>query len=186
MIRMVVGLGNPPRKYQDTRHNLGYKVLDLLLENFKLKLKAGRGDYHFAATEIDNRDIYLVKPNTYMNDSGLAVLQAVEKFGLNPEELLVVCDDFNLPLGKTRIRERGSEGGHKGLRSIIYHLNSQEFPRVRLGIGLPPSGVPAEEYVLEKFSSEEKKIVNEMLDKACQVVTTALSLGIKESMQKFN
>src|SRR4030066_81737 len=115
MIRMVVGLGNPPRKYQDPRHNLGYKVLDLLLENFKLKLKAGRGDYHFAATEIDNRDIYLVKPDTYMNDSGLAVLQAVEK-----------------------------------------------------------------------FSSEEKKIVNEMLDKACQVVTTALSLGIKESMQKFN
>jgi len=186
MLRMVVGLGNPHRKYQDTRHNLGYKVLDLLLENFKLKLKAGKGDYHFATTEIDNREIYLVKPSTYMNDSGLAVIQAVEKFSINPEELLVFCDDFNLPLGKIRIRERGSEGGHKGLRSTIYHLNSQEFPRIRLGIGLPPAGVPAEEYVLEKFSPEEKKIVNEMLDKACQAVMTALSLGIKESMQKFN
>ena len=186
MIRMVAGLGNPPRKYQDTRHNLGYKVLDLLLEKFKLRLKAGKGDYHLAATEIDNRDIYLVKPGTYMNDSGVAVLQATEKFGIKPEELLVVCDDFNLPLGKIRIRERGSEGGHKGLGSIIYHLNSQEFPRIRLGIGLPPAGVPAEEYVLEKFSPEEKKIVNEMLDKACQAVMTALSLGIKESMQKFN
>lgn len=186
MIRMVVGLGNPPRKYQDTRHNVGYKVLDLLLEKFKLKLKAGKGDYHFAATELDDREIYLVMPSTYMNDSGLAVLQAVEKFGLKPEELVVVCDDFNLPLGKIRIRERGSEGGHKGLRSIIYHLNSQEFPRVRLGIDLPPAGVPAEDYVLEKFKPEEKKIVNEMLDRSSQAVMTALSLGIKESMQKFN
>ncbi|HKZ22423.1 MAG TPA: aminoacyl-tRNA hydrolase [candidate division Zixibacteria bacterium] len=186
MIRMVVGLGNPPRKYQDTRHNLGYKVLDLLLENFKLKLKAGRGDYYFAATEIDNREIYLVKPSIYMNDSGLPVLQAVEKFGINPEELIAICDDFNLPLGKIRIRERGSEGGHKGLRSMIYHLNSQEFPRVRLGIGSPPAGVPAEEYVLEKFNLEEKKFVNEMLDRASQAAMTALSLGIKESMQKFN
>lgn len=183
---MVVGLGNPPRKYQDTRHNLGYKVLDSLLENFKLKLKAGKGDYYFTATEIDKRETYLVKPSTYMNDSGVAVLQAVEKFDIKPEELLVVCDDFNLPLGKLRIRERGSEGGHKGLRSIIYHLNSQEFPRIRLGIGLPPAGVPTEEYVLEKFNPVEKKILNEMLDKACQAITTALSLGIKESMQKLN
>jgi len=186
MIRMVVGLGNPPGKYQDTRHNLGYKVLDLVLENLKLKLKAGKGDYHFTTTEIDNREIYLVKPSTYMNDSGVAVLQAVEKFGVKPEELLVVCDDFNLPLEKIRIRERGSEGGHKGLRSIIYHLNSQEFPRVRLGIGVPPAGVPAEEYVLEKFSPEEKKIVNEMLERACQAVITALTPGLSESMQKFN
>lgn len=186
MLRMVVGLGNPPKKYQNTRHNLGYKVLDLLLENFKLKLKAGKGDYHFAVTKIDNREIYLVKPSTYMNDSGVAVLQAVEKLGINPEELLVVCDDFNLPLGKIRIREKGSEGGHNGLRSIIYHLNSQEFPRIRLGIGLPPAGVPGEEHVLEKFSSDEKKLVNEMLEKANQAVMTALNSGLSESMQKFN
>ena len=186
MIRMVVGLGNPPRKYQDTRHNLGYKVLDLVLENFKLKLKAGKGDYYFASTEIDNREIYLVKPSNYMNDSGLGVLQATEKFGLKPEELLVVCDDFNLPLGKIRIREKGSEGGHKGLRSIIYHLGSQDFPRIRLGIGLPPSEVPAEEYVLEKFNAPEKEIVDELLQKGCQAAITALTMSLSESMQKFN
>ncbi len=186
MLRMVVGLGNPPPKYQETRHNLGYKVLDLLLENFKLKLKAGKGDYHFVSTEIEGREIYLVKNGTYMNESGQAVLQATEKFGIKPEELLVVCDDFNLPLGKLRIREKGTEGGHKGLRSIIYHLNSQEFPRVRLGIGLPPAGVPAEEYVLEKFSLEEKKVVAETLEKAGQAVMTVLALGLSEGMQKFN
>ncbi len=186
MLRMVVGLGNPPPKYQETRHNLGYKVSDLLLENFKLKLKAGKGDYYFSSTEVEGREIYLVKNGTYMNDSGQAVIQATEKFGIKPEELLVVCDDFNLPLGKLRIKEKGSEGGHKGLRSIIYHLNTQDFPRLRLGIDSPAEGKSAEEYVLEKFSAEEKKPVEEMLEKAAQAVIIALTLGLAESMQRFN
>src|SRR5574341_241522 len=186
MLRMVVGLGNPPPKYQETRHNVGYKVLYLLLENFKLQLKAGKGDHYFSSLDMNDREVYLVKPSTYINESGLAVLQAKEKFGVSPAELLVVCDDFNLPLGKLRLKEKGSEGGHNGMRSIIYHLNTQDFPRLRLGIGAPAPGKSAEEYVLEKFDVQEKKTVAEMLEKAAQAVITVLSLGLAESMQRFN
>src|SRR4030067_2691333 len=111
MIRLVVGLGNPGRKYKDTRHNLGFQVIDLLAKKHKKKPKSGSGDFHFAKIDFEGRELYLVKPDTFMNDSGIAVSECINRWEVRPEELLVICDDLSLPLGRIRIR---AEGSHRG------------------------------------------------------------------------
>ena len=186
MLNLIVGLGNPGERYKNTRHNLGYRVIDFLAGKNKKDFKPGKGDFLFCEIQIKEEIIYLTKPLAFMNSSGVAVVETLDNFNLEIENLLVVCDDVNLPLGKIRIREKGTDGGHKGLRSIICQLNSIDFARVRMGIGDIPEKVDLEEFVLEDFKEEEKEQVNQMVEKAAQAVENTWVNGIEDSMSRFN
>jgi len=187
MLNLIVGLGNPGDKYKFTRHNLGFRVVEALAGRYHQRFKPGKGDYLVcSAREGENRDIFLVKPLTYMNDSGIAVLNAMDNLAQGRENLLVICDDVNLPLGTIRIREKGTDGGHKGLRSIIYQLNSIGFNRLRMGIGCPPEDADLESFVLQKFEEPEKQTVEKMIEKACEAAENMLIRGVEDSMSRYN
>ncbi|MCK4224977.1 MAG: aminoacyl-tRNA hydrolase [candidate division Zixibacteria bacterium] len=187
MLSLIVGLGNPGERYKGTRHNLGYGVVDSLADKNNNSFKPGKGDYLFCEIEKEKgKEFFLIKPLTYMNASGEAVVDVLDHFGLEQENLLVLCDDINLPLGKIRIREKGTDGGHKGLKSIICHLNSIYFARLRMGIGEAPEGMDVEEFVLREFDQEEKETVDGMIEKACTVIENTLIWGIEDSMSRFN
>jgi len=186
MLNLIVGLGNPGERYKNTRHNLGYRVVDFLAEKNEKSFKPGKGDFLFCEIQIKEERIYLIKPLTFMNSSGVAVVETLDNFNLGIENLLVVCDDVNLPLGKIRIREKGTDGGHKGLRSIIYQLNSVDFARLRMGIGDTPEKVDLEEFVLQDFKEEEKEQADQMVEKAAQAVESTWVNGIENSMSRFN
>ena len=181
-----MGLGNPGRKYQKTRHNLGFQVIDLLAKKHKQKPKRGRGKYEYAKVPLSDRVLYLVKPTTFMNNSGVAVSDCLYRWDVKPEDLLVICDDLSLTLGKIRIRIRGSDGGHNGLKSIIGQLDSSDFPRLRMGIGMNPLDYPAEEYVLEPFDKSEKKSVKEMIEMSAQAAELTISEGVEKAMNRYN
>lgn len=149
---LVAGLGNPGKKYEKTRHNLGFRVIDAL-NNLGLSQK-----------------MILFKPQKFMNLSGPEVLKKLNYYRLKTKDLIVICDDIDLPFGEVRIRQKGSSAGHKGIQSIIDELATSEFKRVRLGIGRPREGVDAEEYVLQEFSADEKATVEKMIDKAVEKI----------------
>ncbi len=187
MIRLVAGLGNPGKKFVKTRHNLGFIVVDRLVDKYDSGFRKKKGDFKQSSVALGNGNVILIKPTTYMNLSGLAVRQAADYHGFEPSEILVVSDDINLPLGKIRIRSDGSDGGHKGLRSITQELGSDKFCRIRLGIGLPEDAdIPVEAYVLEKFSKDEQKIVKEMIETAVSAVGTIILDGIEAAQAIYN
>jgi PTH1 family peptidyl-tRNA hydrolase len=183
-IRAIVGLGNPGEKYDRTRHNLGFEVVELLKGNSEF-VPSGR-NYEICETSISTLSIVLLKPTTYMNRSGIAVRNLAENRELAPEEILVIADDFNLPFGRIRIRRNGSDGGHNGLASIIYHLGSEEFPRLRLGIGPVPDGTPAEDFVLQPFSKEESILVPEMTSRAALAAKSWVAEGYEKTAAVYN
>ncbi|OQX92497.1 MAG: aminoacyl-tRNA hydrolase [candidate division Zixibacteria bacterium 4484_95] len=162
-VSAILGLGNPGQRYARNRHNFGYMVLDRLALLKKEEFVQGDGPFVFCKTHLASGDLILCKPTTFMNDVGRAAFDICERFGISAREIMVVSDDCNLPLGKIRFRKRGSDGGHKGLHSIICHLQSREFPRLRLGIWHPPPGEPLEEYVLANFNRKELKTVTKVI-----------------------
>jgi PTH1 family peptidyl-tRNA hydrolase len=185
----VVGLGNPESRYTGTRHNIGFEVADDLSRHLRCSFKEGRGEYLLAHAQIGETGLAIVKPLTYMNQSGVAVMQLQEEFGATADQFLVVCDDFQLPLGQLRLRLRGSDGGHNGLYSVIYHLQSDEFPRLRCGIASP--AMPKEknllaDFVLEKFVKTERDVVDTMIGKAREACLLAVTVGMERSMNEFN
>ena len=179
---VLVGLGNPGRNYSDTKHNFGFWVLDKFAEKRSLKFQAGKGDYLL----VKSNDIALVKPTTYMNNSGMAVADYCRYFQNTPEELLVVYDDIDLPLGTLRFKPNGGSGGHKGMESIIYQLESEDFNRLRIGISAENEMGPSERYVLSPFPKDWKEKINEMIEKACDGIDYFLTHNMKETMNKFN
>ena len=179
---VLVGLGNPGRKYSDTKHNFGFWVLDKFAEKRSLKFQAGKGDYLL----VKSNDIALVKPTTYMNNSGMAVADYCRYFQNTPEELLVVYDDIDLPLGTLRFKPSGGSGGHKGMESIIYQLESEDLNRLRIGISAENEMGPSERYVLSPFPKDRKEKINEMIEKACDGIDYFLTHDMKETMNKFN
>ena len=187
MIKLVAGLGNPGRKYSRTRHNLGFMVADLFAEKFSSGFKSAKGDYRQSSVSISGRNIIVIKPTTYMNLSGDAVRVAADYHGIEPNEILVITDDINLPLGKIRIRLRGADGGHKGLRSVIEELQTDNFSRLRLGVGLPDCPeIASEVFVLESFRKEEEKTVKEMIESAVSAVELIISDGAQAAQQSYN
>lgn len=180
----IVGLGNPGRKFFLTKHNIGFRVIDSLIERFNLSGKKKRLYELFPYTD-ESEKIVFVKPLTFMNRSGVAVKKLTEKFDIPLSKILVICDDFNLPVGKLRFRRKGSDGGQKGLASIIMNLNSMEFPRLRCGIGLVEE-VDASEYVLSVFSKEQKMNVEKMIATAGEAVMNFYRKGIDWSMNYYN
>ena len=179
---ILVGLGNPGRNYSDTKHNFGFWVLDKFAEKRSLKFQAGKGDYLL----VKSNDIALVKPTTYMNNSGMAVADYCRYFQNTPEELLVVYDDIDLPLGTLRFKPNGGSGGHKGMESIIYQLESEDFNRLRIGISAENEMGPSERYVLSPFPKDWKEKINKMIEKACDGIDYFLTHDMKETMNKFN
>jgi peptidyl-tRNA hydrolase, PTH1 family len=185
----VIGLGNPESRYSETRHNIGFDVADAIAGKLHVSFKPGHGEYLIASGSVADTSVAIVKPLTYMNESGLAVQELQEHFGATPDKMLVVCDDFQLPLGQLRLRLRGSDGGHNGLYSIIYHLQSDEFARLRCGIGsdsMPREKHLLADFVLERFTRDERLIVGTMIGKAVDACLLAVTDGMSKSMNEFN
>jgi peptidyl-tRNA hydrolase, PTH1 family len=185
MLKLVVGLGNPGSKYQGTRHNVGFEVIDRLAQGGSGATFTRRFDALVAETEIDFRRVLLLKPETFMNLSGRSVGQAVRFFKLPLADLLVVCDDLSLPLGKLRIRGGGTDGGQKGLRDIAAHLGSEDFARLRIGIG-HRGEVDAADFVLNRFRGAERPVIDDALILASQAVATWVVQGVDAAMNRFN
>jgi PTH1 family peptidyl-tRNA hydrolase len=183
---LIVGLGNPGRKYKETRHNIGFKVIEEISRILAVLLKEKKFKNNFGKGMYEGNKIVLVQPQTFMNLSGTAVYQLMNYFKISPLELVVISDDFALPLGKIRIRKNGSAGGHNGLTSIISEIKTQEFCRVRIGIDVPSENIDPAKYVLEKFSSAEKKEINGAVKKAAEVILFIITDGVEKAMNKFN
>ena len=191
---MIVGLGNVGSEYEATRHNVGFMVVDLLAANARKTFKPGKGEYYLVEMRHAGEDVVLIKPTTFMNNSGIAVKDASQRFGVEITDLLVVYDDFNIPLGKLRLRKGGSDGGHNGMYSIIYHLNDDSFPRLRCGIGtgeiLPAQRiVPKRDmagFVLSEFEKDELPEVEKMTKNAADAVFVFIGSGIQTAMNRFN
>jgi PTH1 family peptidyl-tRNA hydrolase len=181
---VVFGLGNPGDRYQGTRHNVGKEVAGSIAGRLGLKLVPGRGDFYRA--HDPERDVHLIIPTTYVNESGRAARQAIYSLGAHPEDLLAVCDDFNLPLGSLRIRKRGSDGGHNGLASIIYHLDTRDFPRLRMGVGPLPEGTDWADFVLSGFAGAETEEVLKMKEEAAGAVLDIAGSGLDAAMNTYN
>jgi PTH1 family peptidyl-tRNA hydrolase len=186
MISLIVGLGNPGIKYAETRHNLGYDLLDKLSLKWKARQKAGLGDYYLAEKDFDGRIIRLVWPTTYMNASGNAVIQAMVALNLTPADILIVYDDFELPFGNIRIRMQGSHGTHNGMESVIASLGTEDILRLRMGTGPLPEDIDPIQFVLGRFSDKEAEIKNKMLDKAAEAVLYLLTNRPEEAMNIYN
>jgi peptidyl-tRNA hydrolase, PTH1 family len=184
-IKLVVGLGNPGSKYQGTRHNIGFELVDRLAQGGSQANFSGKFEGQLAEIEIDYRRVLLLKPETFMNLSGRSVGQAVRFFKLPVTELLVVCDDLSLPVGKLRLRSGGSDGGQKGLRDIAAHLATDQYPRLRIGIG-DNEGVDAADYVLSRFKSSERNAIQDALIVGSQAVAVWVTQGIDAAMNRFN
>jgi PTH1 family peptidyl-tRNA hydrolase len=186
-MKLIVGLGNPDLQYRGTRHNVGFEVVESLAERLGA---TGRWRRDFSSELLEVADgqqrLLLVKPQTYMNRSGLAVAGLVNFFQVPLADLLVVCDDLNLPLGQLRLRAQGSHGGHKGLLDIQRQLGTTTYPRLRIGIGSPPAGQDAADYVLQKFRQEERPIIQEAIDRATEAVMVWVREGIEAAMNRFN
>lgn len=185
-VKIAVGLGNPGITYRRTRHNIGYLVLNALARQRDIRIRRGRFRCSQGEGEIGKEQVVLARPLTFMNESGACVAGLVRHFDCALGDLLVVCDDVNLDLGKMRLRRAGSAGGHKGLISIIQHLHSEEFPRLRIGINRPPEGMDMMSYVLGPFRRGEWPAVNETIARAVQAVETWVYYGIEEAMNRFN
>ena len=185
----IIGLGNPGSDYDGTRHNVGFMVVDTLCETLQTEFEAGKGDYLIAVSRYQGKGIALVKPLTYMNNSGLALVDLLEHYSLSVKDLLVVCDDFNLPLGTIRLRPKGTDGGHNGLYSIIYHLQTEDFPRLRCGIGRPISPgevIDATKFVLSVFDRDERSAVRKMVIKASEAALCFATEGLTVAMDRWN
>lgn len=185
---MVVGLGNPGATYRETRHNVGFMVLEELCRRWRCALREGRGEFHSCAVRRNDRDVVLLAPTTYMNNSGIAVSEAVELYGVTLDHCLIVADDFALPLGTLRLRRAGSDGGHNGLSSVVYHLGSDEFPRLRCGIGSATLAIGEEtaSFVLSPFESGERETAAAMILRAADAVESFVETGIDRTMNFYN
>ena len=174
--RVIVLLGNPGDRYAATRHNIGWWIGDVLVERRRLKFKPGPGDYYMAEGRIGGRKARLLKATTFMNESGRAIAQYADRFGLFPQDLIVVTDDIDLPLGQIRIRAKGSSGGHNGLASVIEHVGSEEVARCRCGVGPVPSEVDPAEFL----------VARQMAATAADAVETMVARGVSVAASAFN
>ena len=181
---LIVGLGNPGKKYQKTRHNVGFMVIDFLAARFKKSFKKFQ-DIAWASCFADNKkQVILLKPATFINLSGIAVAAGISKYDIALSNLLIICDDINLSFGTIRIRSKGSDGGQKGLRSIIQELGTQDFPRLRIGVG--DHFDDAVEYVLSSFNAAERKDLPSIVQTAGDAALSFIHNGIELTMSRFN
>jgi len=185
-MKAIIGLGNPGDKYSQTRHNVGFEVLDALATAERVSFKRSWLSRSLTCKmRVSDQEVMLVKPQEYMNCSGQALVR-LKRRGIAPAEMFVVVDDVDLEPGVLRIRERGSAGGHKGLKSVIHDLGTDEFPRMRIGVGAKPAGLEMTDHVLGRFLPEERKVVDRVVADAVDVVQFAVREGVVAAMNRFN
>ena len=183
-MKVIVGLGNPGTQYEHTRHNVGFRVIDLLAQRYQISMQTEKFHAWFGTGMIGSEKVALLKPTTFMNRSGQAVLAAVKFYRLESDELIVVYDDVALDLGRLRIRKQGSAGGHNGLGDTITRLGSDAFCRLRVGIGKPIGSQT--QYVLGRFAPDEQETIDKAIIRAADAVCTWVNNGVDESMNRFN
>lgn len=185
----MVGLGNPGLKYEFTRHNIGFRIVDSLAQDIEVEFKKVKSYYSLISRGmINNHKVVLIKPQTFMNLSGRAVSKVVSYYKIPFKDLLIVYDDLNLELGQVRIRKKGSAGGHKGMESIMQYLNSEDVPRLRIGIGNPlvNFNFNCVSYVLSNFNNEEKDKIREVIQLSTDAIKTIIEDGFEKAMRKYN
>ena len=184
---LIVGLGNPGKQYERTRHNCGFRAIDLLAENLGCKIDKGKFQGLYGQTTVNGKKLFLLKPQTYMNLSGRSILQLSAYYSIPPQRIIVLFDDISLEPGRLRIRSDGSAGGHNGIKSIIQELGSQDFPRVKIGVGAKPH--PEQDladWVLSTFSASEEKALNAALEQAADAAVYVMEYGVPEAANRFN
>lgn len=185
-MKLVVGLGNPGRRYHGTRHNIGYAVLGELARRFGVTPPKARFHGEVVEAELSGQKALLLSPTTFMNLSGTSVQEAKSFYKLTNEDMLVICDDLNLPVGKLRFRSRGSSGGQKGLEDIIRRVGTEDFSRLRIGVGTAPEGWSWADYVLSKFAADELPVIEQAVKVATDAVAAWASQGIEFCMNQYN
>jgi len=183
---LIVGLGNPGREYQRTRHNVGFVAVEALAERWRLTFNRQRARAEVAEGTVGGYKIILAKPQTFMNNSGESVRPLLKLNNLTPNNLLVVADDLDLPFGRLRLRDKGSSGGQRGIRNIIDQVGTDQFPRLRIGIGRPPPGMDAVDYVLQSFTASQAIELKSIVDRAVDGVETVLNHGLAAAMNQIN
>ncbi len=184
---VIVGLGNPGAKYETTRHNTGFMFMDVLADKYDVKLKKIQFKAITGQAEINDHKCLLVKPQTFMNNSGESIREIVSFYKIPPEKIIVIFDDISLPCGKLRIRRKGSDGGHNGIKSIIYQINSDAFPRIKLGVGEKPHpDYDLADWVLSSFKKDELTLMREACEKSVSAVELMVNGDIDMAMSNFN
>ena len=184
-MHLIVGLGNPGPRYADTRHNVGWQVLDRAAACWSIRIESG-SVARWGRGRIGSGEVMLAAPLVWMNQTGLVVKALIEKWALTPKDLIVIHDDLDLDLGRIRIKRSGGSGGHNGILSILTALDCDEFCRLKIGIGRPAPGVDAADYVLSPFSPEERPILGQVLDQAVAALECVVTEGMASAMNRFN
>ena len=184
---MIAGLGNPTKKYEKTRHNMGFDCVDILAERLGIKFKQSRFGALAAKGVWKGRQVILVKPLTYMNLSGNAIAPMAKYYKIDTKkDLCVIFDDTDTDVGKIRIREKGSAGGHNGMKSIISHLGHEEFSRIRVGIGKRPEHMDMADFVLSRFTADDRKLIDEAQEKTADAALDMIENGVSHAMNRYN
>ncbi len=184
---LIVGLGNPGKEYEKTRHNCGFRAIDLLADQLRCKIDKAKFQGLYGKTDYNGKKLFLLKPLTYMNLSGKSIVQLSAYFQIPPQRIIVLFDDISLVPGRLRIRSDGSAGGHNGIKSIINELGSQDFPRVKIGVGEKPNAQQdLADWVLSNFSASEEKALASALERAGQAALCIIDFGVQESANRYN
>tara|TARA_Y100001936_G_scaffold229260_1_gene251269 strand:+ start:38379 stop:38963 length:585 start_codon:yes stop_codon:yes gene_type:complete len=185
-INLIVGLGNPGNKYEGTRHNIGFSFIDFFSKQTESTITESKFQSLIGSKNISEQKFILMKPQTYMNDSGEAVKEIKNFYKINPSQIIVIYDDLDLDVGQIKIKNTGSSGGHNGINSIINNIGSNEFTRIRIGIGKPKEKSMTNKYVLSKFSKDDQKIINDINDLAKEIIYSIVFKSISFAMNTFN
>ncbi len=185
-MRAILGIGNPGRKYENTRHNIGFILLDRLAQSLNISFQDSKYDYIYTGGTFDDSRFILIKPTTYVNKSGIAALDVISEFDIKFEDFLIICDDVNLKLGDIRIRKSGGDGGHNGIYSIIYSLQTEDFPRLRFGIDNEFEDGLMADYVLSKFSDKEFELLKDKFDLTIELMKYFINGGTKSMLDNFS
>lgn len=183
---IIVGLGNPTKEYQKTRHNVGFEVIDRLAKEYNIDVTTAKHKALCGKGIIEGEKVILAKPTTFMNLSGESVRELAVFYKVEPENIIIIYDDISLDVARLRVRAKGSAGGHNGIKSIIAHLGTQNFPRVRVGIGDKPKGMDLADYVLGRFSKQEALDMDEAYDEGAKAVVAIVKNGVENAMNTFN
>lgn len=185
-MKLIVGLGNPTSKYDKTRHNVGFEVIDCLSKEYNIAVDVVKHKGVYGKGRIAGENVILLKPMTYMNLSGESVVAVANYFKIEAEDIIVIYDDINLDVGRLRIREKGSAGGHNGIKNIIAHLGTEGFPRIRVGVGMKPPKMDLADYVLSHFTKDEQSMMEEGYDKACKALELMVAEDVARAMNDYN
>ena len=186
MMYLIAGLGNPTREYEKTRHNVGFSVIDVLADKYNIDVSDCKHKALCGRGVIEGEKVLLVKPQTFMNLSGESIREAVDYYKIDPEDIIVIYDDISLDPGQLRIRLKGSAGGHNGIKNIIAYLGTQEFPRIKVGVGAKPPKMDLADYVLSRFGAEEQKLMDEAFGEAAEAAVMMMTAGAERAMNHYN